>query len=303
VAAMFFLYRGLSIGSMAIVAPISATGVILPVIVSLAGGDNPALLQKLGMAAAIIGAILASREKNKDDNGSRLATGVGLAVGSAIAAGIFFVVMDQASEADPYWAAFLMRFSYFALLIIIFLLKRPAVRAHARHCCSGNLRCPGGFCLCPGHHPGDAWTGGGCGCAISGRNGSFIDADIARKATAGSIPWGHTGRWRRHIHFSWRFVEAVSKPQIAFESPRKKRDSASNLNILRSSKSVPPELKTERTRKYLSISTRWATQLSDARWGFETASRHNCLINNNSINNCFSYKLILFSLSLLPKSY
>jgi len=135
VAAMFFLYRGLSIGSMAIVAPISATGVILPVIVSLAGGDSPTLLQKLGMAAAIIGAVLASREKNNDGNGSRLATGVGLAVGSAIAAGIFFVAMDVASEADPYWAAFLMRFSYFALLIIIFLLRRPAVR-------TGNIHMP-----------------------------------------------------------------------------------------------------------------------------------------------------------------
>ncbi len=135
VAAMFFLYRGLSIGSMAIVAPISATGVILPVIVSLAGGDSPTLLQKLGMAAAIIGAVLASREKNNDGNGSRLATGVGLAFGSAIAAGIFFVVMDVASEADPYWAAFLMRFSYFSLLIIIFLLRRPAVR-------TGNIHMP-----------------------------------------------------------------------------------------------------------------------------------------------------------------
>ena len=133
VAAMFFLYRGLSIGSMAIVAPISATGVILPVIVGLAAGDNPTLLQKMGMAVAIIGAVLASREKNNDGNGSRLATGVGLAVGSAIAAGVFFVVMDQASEADPYWAAFLMRFSYFVFLIIIFLLKRPAVRAGKVH--------------------------------------------------------------------------------------------------------------------------------------------------------------------------
>jgi len=135
VAAMFFLYRGLSIGSMAIVAPISATGVILPVIVSLAGGDSPTLLQKLGMTVAIIGAVLASREKNNDGNGSRLATGVGLAFGSAIAAGIFFVVMDVASEADPYWAAFLMRFSYFSLLIIIFLLRRPAVR-------TGNIHMP-----------------------------------------------------------------------------------------------------------------------------------------------------------------
>ena len=133
VAAMFFLYRGLSIGSMAIVAPISATGVILPVIISLAAGDNPSFLQKLGIAAAIIGAVLASREKNDDGNGSRLSTGVGLAIGSAIAAGIFFVVMDQASEADPYWAAFLMRFSYFAFLIIIFLLKRPVVQAGKLH--------------------------------------------------------------------------------------------------------------------------------------------------------------------------
>ena len=133
VAAMFFLYRGLSIGSMAIVAPISATGVILPVIISLAAGDNPSFLQKLGIAAAIIGAVLASREKNDDGNGSRLSTGVGLAIGSAIAAGIFFVVMDQASEADPYWAAFLMRFSYFAFLIIIFLLKRPVVQAGKVH--------------------------------------------------------------------------------------------------------------------------------------------------------------------------
>ena len=132
-AAMFFLYRGLSIGSMAIVAPISATGVILPVIVSLAAGDNPTLLHKLGMAVAIIGAVLASREKNNDQNGNRLATGVGLAVGSAIAAGIFFVVMDKASEADPYWAAFLMRFSYFAFLIIIFLLRRPAVQVGKVH--------------------------------------------------------------------------------------------------------------------------------------------------------------------------
>lgn len=133
VAAMFFLYRGFSIGSMAIVAPISATGVILPVIVSLAAGDRPTLLQQIGIAAAIMGTVLASREKNNGTKGSRLATGVGLAVGSAFAAGIFFVVMDQASEADPYWAAFLMRFSYFVFLIIIFLLKRPAVQAGKKH--------------------------------------------------------------------------------------------------------------------------------------------------------------------------
>lgn len=131
---MFFLYRGFSIGSMSIVAPISATGVVLPVIVSLAAGDTPTLVQKLGMAAAMTGAVLASREKKENGKRSRcLAAGVGPAFGSAIAAGIFFVVMGQASKADPYWAAFLMRFSFCAFLIIILLLKRPAFSLGKMH--------------------------------------------------------------------------------------------------------------------------------------------------------------------------
>jgi len=46
----------------------------------------------------------------------------------------------------------------------------------------------------------------------------------------------------------------VSKRQIAFESKASR------------------ELKTERTRQYVSISIRGTTQLSDARWGFETTS-------------------------------
>jgi drug/metabolite transporter (DMT)-like permease len=134
IVGMFFLYRGFSIGSMSIVAPISATGVVLPVIVSLAAGDTPTLIQKLGMAAAMTGAVLASWEKKEGGNGGRhLAAGAGPAFGSAIAAGVFFVVMGQASKADPYWAAFLMRFSYCAFLILILLLKRPAVKLGKIH--------------------------------------------------------------------------------------------------------------------------------------------------------------------------
>jgi drug/metabolite transporter (DMT)-like permease len=131
--AMFCLYRGLSVGSMAIVAPISAAGVILPVIVGRVTGDTPNLWQKIGMTAAIAGAVLASREKNNGSKGKRLANGVGLAIASAVAAGVYFIVMDRASEADPFWAAFLMRFSYFALLLVIFLLRRPAVRPGRVH--------------------------------------------------------------------------------------------------------------------------------------------------------------------------
>ncbi|MGH2943072.1 MAG: EamA family transporter, partial [Solirubrobacteraceae bacterium] len=41
IAALSAFYRALSIGTMSIVAPIASTGVALPVIVGLIGGDDP----------------------------------------------------------------------------------------------------------------------------------------------------------------------------------------------------------------------------------------------------------------------
>jgi uncharacterized membrane protein len=48
-------YRGLAIGPMSVVAPISAGGVILPVAVGVARGDEPSAAQVLGIALAIAG--------------------------------------------------------------------------------------------------------------------------------------------------------------------------------------------------------------------------------------------------------
>lgn len=85
--ALLLLYRAMAVGSMAIIAPISATGVVLPVLMGLATGDSPSHLQGLGMAAAMIGSVLASREKNNGNGDNRLAAGIGLAIGAAICVG------------------------------------------------------------------------------------------------------------------------------------------------------------------------------------------------------------------------
>ena len=45
-------YRALSIGTMSIVAPLSATGTAIPVLVGLASGERPSVLQAAGMALA-----------------------------------------------------------------------------------------------------------------------------------------------------------------------------------------------------------------------------------------------------------
>ena len=131
--ALLLLYRAMAIGSIAIIAPISATGVVLPVLMGLASGDNPSHLQGLGMAAAMIGSVLASREKNNGNKEKRPAAGIGLAVGAAVCVGTFFIVMDHASDVDPYWAALIMRASQCIFLLAAAVYARPPLRIGRIH--------------------------------------------------------------------------------------------------------------------------------------------------------------------------
>jgi hypothetical protein len=61
--------------------------------------------------------------------------------------------------------------------------------------------------------------------------------------------------WEVRFLFQNSLLEVVSKRQIAFESK------------------AQADEKAQHTWKYVSILKRLATQLSDARWGFETTSK------------------------------
>ncbi|BCR04322.1 hypothetical protein DESUT3_13910 [Desulfuromonas versatilis] len=128
------LYRGMAIGAMSIVAPISALGVLLPVTFGLVAGDLPSPWQTLGMVAALAGAVLVSREKRTlEPSPKKIADGVLLAAGAALAIGIFYVVMDRASDIDPLGASLVMRLTQFALLIPLVLVSRPCLRVGPGH--------------------------------------------------------------------------------------------------------------------------------------------------------------------------
>src|SRR4051812_33335470 len=58
VTALASFYRALAIGTMSIVAPLSATGSAIPVLVGLASGERPDTIQFAGIALAIAGVIL-----------------------------------------------------------------------------------------------------------------------------------------------------------------------------------------------------------------------------------------------------
>lgn len=60
VVALAAFYTALATGTMGVVAPVAATGVVVPVIVGLVGGEQPHLDQVAGILLAIVGVVLAS---------------------------------------------------------------------------------------------------------------------------------------------------------------------------------------------------------------------------------------------------
>jgi drug/metabolite transporter (DMT)-like permease len=79
VGAVLAFYGALGRGTMSIVAPIGATSALVPLAYGIVQGDRPGALQWLGVAAALAGAVLASREPD--------ATAAGVPAGPAGPAG------------------------------------------------------------------------------------------------------------------------------------------------------------------------------------------------------------------------
>lgn len=88
-------YAALAEGTMGVVAPIAAGGAVVPVVVGLAQGDQPVLLQLAGIVVALVGVVLAS--------GPELSGGAGvrpllLAVVAGACFGTVAVLVAQGSK-------------------------------------------------------------------------------------------------------------------------------------------------------------------------------------------------------------
>lgn len=114
--ALGVFYRALALGSMSIVAPISSTGAVIPVIVGIATGDTITVLIGLGLATAFVGILLASREA-EEELGERPRTpaerderrAILLALCAAVGLGLFFVFYDTAADGGVLWATTMQR--------------------------------------------------------------------------------------------------------------------------------------------------------------------------------------------------
>lgn len=126
--------RALAVGTMSIVAPISAVGSVVPVIAGFLAGERPVAGQLIGMGLATVGVVLAAREAPKPGEASRpIAAGAALAVVAALGFGLFLTAMHRASEDDAYWATLVQRLATIGLLAIAILARQPSFRPAGAH--------------------------------------------------------------------------------------------------------------------------------------------------------------------------
>lgn len=129
--AIILYYKALRIGAMGIVAPVSAWGVVVPVLVGLARGERPSCLQVVGMALILAGIALVSRTESRAPTKDSLKAIV-LAVLTGLGFGTMLVGFDIAGSVDPYWAVFDGRFGAALVIGLYIAVRRPRLEVSLR---------------------------------------------------------------------------------------------------------------------------------------------------------------------------
>jgi drug/metabolite transporter (DMT)-like permease len=133
VAALAAFYRGLAIGTMSIVAPVSATGAAVPVLVGVLRGERPAGLQVTGIVLALVGIVLAAREPRAAPSARPARASLGLALIAAVGFGTFFVGVQQSTaHGSVAWTLLSVRGGELVMLLVAAAVLRPALPREGR---------------------------------------------------------------------------------------------------------------------------------------------------------------------------
>ncbi len=131
-------YRAMAIGTISLVAPISALGAVVPIAVDLIAGRIPGALALVGMVVALAGACLAARAP-----GPASRRGIGLAVVAALGFGGFFSLLAAGSGASPIWAIVAARGTSVPIGLIVLVAAGTSLAMSRRTAlfvvCSGSL--------------------------------------------------------------------------------------------------------------------------------------------------------------------
>ena len=121
-------YAAMAMGTVSVVAPIAALGVVVPVIVGLVQGEEPAAIQLAGLVAAIAGVVILSYEEHPEEQPEKAGAArraILLAIVAGLGFGIFFSALDAASPDRPGWAILAVRVGGVATVGAALLFSRP----------------------------------------------------------------------------------------------------------------------------------------------------------------------------------
>ncbi len=126
------LYQGLSTGVMGVVAPISSTSVLVPVLVGVATGDVLSALQVVGIVAAVVGIVLAGGPHLREfrTGGHRP---ILWALTAALFIGLSLVGLAYGSETSSVSTLLCQRLVYVVVLALIVAVTRAPRRPARRH--------------------------------------------------------------------------------------------------------------------------------------------------------------------------
>jgi drug/metabolite transporter (DMT)-like permease len=119
--ALMAYYQALATGSMGIVAPIGSLGVLVPLVYAYLDGDKPTTMQNMGIAAAIIGVVLAS---GPEFRGGTKSAPILLALGSAVFFGFVVLFMAKGGQINAPATVVVMRVSQVSVMLTLALVLR-----------------------------------------------------------------------------------------------------------------------------------------------------------------------------------
>jgi len=124
------LYRALAMGTMSVVAPITAvTAVTLPVVTSIALGERPGWIPVMGIALGIASIVLISRQTAHPPlSPSAHRSGIRPALLAGIGVGIFLLALAQTRREAGLWPLFTDRIASVAFFAIVAVVTRRSVR-------------------------------------------------------------------------------------------------------------------------------------------------------------------------------
>ena len=150
VIAISCFYEALAIGSMSVVAPISATNAMIPFVVGLALGERPSVAQLAGVVLAAIGVVLVASERARAGDTIGAAAlpnepaiepaalgarperrnqrrAIALSLVASVCMGLVLIGYDATARHDALWAMLGGRMSSAVLFVLVFLALRPRV--------------------------------------------------------------------------------------------------------------------------------------------------------------------------------